>query len=187
MIKTQKTNPRLRIHLLWNLQTDIRRTDKIIWCLQSTILNENAIQFKPVKLRLKIDLVSYPARAEGLLNRIKDGNECIYAALPPTAGYDTRSIFWWSKAGLNLDVSFSLNGFKTKDKAPSLHDTLPIVGREQKGSSLSKGHECERKRKHSHLIFELGLLIPFPLTITVTQISPPCTYKLSNINRIEYN
>ena len=27
-------------------------------------------EFKPVKLRLKIDLVSYPARAEGLVNRI---------------------------------------------------------------------------------------------------------------------
>ena len=26
--------------------------------------------FKPVKLRLKIDLVSYPARAEGLVYRI---------------------------------------------------------------------------------------------------------------------
>ena len=28
-------------------------------------------EFKPVKLRLKIDLVPYPARAEGLINRIK--------------------------------------------------------------------------------------------------------------------
>ena len=27
-------------------------------------------EFKPVKLRLKIDLVSYPARAEGLVNMI---------------------------------------------------------------------------------------------------------------------
>ena len=27
-------------------------------------------EFKPVKLRLKIDLVSYPARAEGLVNSI---------------------------------------------------------------------------------------------------------------------
>ena len=29
-------------------------------------------EFKPVKLRLKIDLVSFPARAEGLVNRMKD-------------------------------------------------------------------------------------------------------------------
>ena len=28
-------------------------------------------EFKPVKLRLKIDLVSYPVRAEGLVNRIR--------------------------------------------------------------------------------------------------------------------
>ena len=27
-------------------------------------------EFKPVKLRLKIDLVSYPARVEGLVNMI---------------------------------------------------------------------------------------------------------------------
>ena len=32
-------------------------------------MKENS-EFKPVKLRLKIDLVSYPARAEGLVNRI---------------------------------------------------------------------------------------------------------------------
>ena len=30
-------------------------------------MKENS-EFKPVKLRLKIDLVSYPARAEGLVN-----------------------------------------------------------------------------------------------------------------------
>ena len=30
-------------------------------------VSENS-EFKPVKLRLKIDLVSYPARAEGLVN-----------------------------------------------------------------------------------------------------------------------
>ena len=29
-------------------------------------------ELKPVKLRLKIDLVSYPARSEGLVNRIKE-------------------------------------------------------------------------------------------------------------------
>ena len=30
----------------------------------------NFSEFKPVKLHLKIDFVSYPARAEGLVNRI---------------------------------------------------------------------------------------------------------------------
>ena len=37
-------------------------------CLKGYLQNS---EFKPVKLRLKIDLVSYPARAEGLVNRIK--------------------------------------------------------------------------------------------------------------------
>ena len=39
------------------------RTKQI--CLWMTIEKENS-EFKPVKLRLKIDPVSYPARAEGL-------------------------------------------------------------------------------------------------------------------------
>ena len=33
---------------------------------EATSLGEGKLRFKPVKLRLKIDLVSYPARAEGL-------------------------------------------------------------------------------------------------------------------------
>ena len=33
---------------------------------EATSLGEVKSEFKPVKLRLKIDLVSYPARAEGL-------------------------------------------------------------------------------------------------------------------------
>ena len=35
------------------------------------VLEKENSEFKPVKLCLKIDLVSYPARAEGLVNRIK--------------------------------------------------------------------------------------------------------------------
>ncbi len=31
-------------------------------------LGQENSEFKPVKLRLKIDLMSYPARAEGLVN-----------------------------------------------------------------------------------------------------------------------
>ena len=33
-------------------------------------LEKENFEFRPVKLRLKIDLVSYPARAEGLVNMI---------------------------------------------------------------------------------------------------------------------
>ena len=44
-------------------------------------------EFKPVKLRLKIDLVSYPARAEGLVNKgshtpFAKGAVDIFLALP---------------------------------------------------------------------------------------------------------
>ena len=31
-------------------------------------------EFKPVKLHLKIDVVSYPAQAEGLVNRVSEHN-----------------------------------------------------------------------------------------------------------------
>ena len=37
---------------------------------EATNLGEGNSEFKPVKLRLKTDLVSYPARAEGLVNMI---------------------------------------------------------------------------------------------------------------------
>ena len=37
---------------------------------EATSQEKENSEFKPVKLCLKIDLVSYPARAEGLVNRI---------------------------------------------------------------------------------------------------------------------
>ena len=41
---------------------------------RTTCLGGGNSEFKPVKLHLKIDLVSYPARAEGLVNRINTNN-----------------------------------------------------------------------------------------------------------------
>ena len=38
--------------------------------MRQLVLEKENSEFKHVKLRLKIDLVSYPARAEGLVNRI---------------------------------------------------------------------------------------------------------------------
>ena len=38
--------------------------------VRQLVLEKEKSEFKPVKLRLKIDLVSYPARAEGLVNMI---------------------------------------------------------------------------------------------------------------------
>ena len=37
--------------------------------MRQLIKEKENSEFKPAKLRLKIDLVSYPARAEGLVNR----------------------------------------------------------------------------------------------------------------------
>ena len=41
--------------------------------VRQLVLEKENSELKPVKLRLKIDLVSYPARAEGLVNMIKYG------------------------------------------------------------------------------------------------------------------
>ena len=38
--------------------------------MRQLVYEKENSEFKPVKLRLKIDLVSYPARAEGLVNSI---------------------------------------------------------------------------------------------------------------------
>ena len=38
---------------------------------EATSLEEGNSEFKPVKLRLKTDLVSYPARAEGLESMVR--------------------------------------------------------------------------------------------------------------------
>ena len=38
--------------------------------MRQLVLEKENSKFKPVKLRLKIDLVSYPARAEGLVNMV---------------------------------------------------------------------------------------------------------------------
>ena len=35
--------------------------------VRQLVLEKENSEFKPVKLRLKVDLVSYPARAEGLV------------------------------------------------------------------------------------------------------------------------
>ena len=39
--------------------------------MKQLVYEKENSDFKPVKLRLKIDLVSYLARAEGLVNRIR--------------------------------------------------------------------------------------------------------------------
>ena len=48
------------------------------------VLEKENSEFKPVKLRLKIDLVSYPARAEGLAYMIMPGVRCSNALVNNT-------------------------------------------------------------------------------------------------------
>ena len=56
---------------LFSLQLWINsRADWVLQFGEATGLGEGKSEFKPVKLRLKIDLVSYHARVEGLVNMI---------------------------------------------------------------------------------------------------------------------
>ena len=48
--------------------------------MSQLVLEKENSEFKPVKLRLKIDLVSYPARMEGLVNMIIQVWRIVYYA-----------------------------------------------------------------------------------------------------------
>ena len=54
--------------------------------MRQLVYEKENSEFKPVKLRLKIDLVSYPARAEGLVNMIVIGCSFTFAR----KGYDNH-------------------------------------------------------------------------------------------------
>ena len=59
---------------LFSLQLWVNgRTDWFLQAWQLVYEKENS-EFKPVKLRLKVDLVSYPAQAERLVNRTNQSN-----------------------------------------------------------------------------------------------------------------
>ena len=56
---------------LFSLQLWVNsKTDRVLQPWWGNSSRRRKTEFKPVKLRLKIDLVLYPARAEGLVNRI---------------------------------------------------------------------------------------------------------------------
>ena len=55
-----------------HLQVSVNsRTDWFVSLSEATSQGEGNSEFKPVKLRYKIDLVSYPARAVGVVNMMK--------------------------------------------------------------------------------------------------------------------
>ena len=53
--------------------------------VRQLVLEKENSELKPVKLRLKIDLVSYPTRAEGLVNMIILHLDCYYIHYVSTA------------------------------------------------------------------------------------------------------
>ena len=55
---------------LFSLQLWVNRHTRFFSLGEATRRKKNS-EFKPVKLRLKFDLVSYPARAEGLVNMVE--------------------------------------------------------------------------------------------------------------------
>ena len=58
----------------------------------------------------------------------------------PQRGCDTRSIFKWSKAGLNSKFSFFVTGCLRKAIKPSLLYLLIAGYREEKDSCFCQGH-----------------------------------------------
>ena len=71
-------------------------------------------EFKPVKLYLKIDLVSYPARAEGLVNRVNKRKQVdvrqLFNQVPQTA--------WVSEFQSEIGCQRSENQLQTEGLGP---------------------------------------------------------------------
>ena len=64
-------------------------------------------EFKPVKLCLKIDLVSYPAQAEGLVNMIKQG----FFVLKRVRMQKFKVIHYWvQKPAFDRNINTSVTG-----------------------------------------------------------------------------
>ena len=68
-------------------------------------------EFKPVKLRLKIDLVSYPARAEGLVNMISNSqpiNQFLFLTLLEDNSIRTDFLDQWKDFSICFLVQISI-------------------------------------------------------------------------------
>ena len=92
-------------------------------------------EFKPVKLRLKIDLVSYPARAEGLVNMI----------------------YTWSAAGNSLQWMGALSRQSATDHSVFLVDVLLADSRCSQKDIGSDGPEKLKILKKRQLGVDFGL------------------------------
>ena len=84
----------------------------------------------------------------------------------PRRGCNRRSIFKWSRAGLNSEFTFSWAGCLTKAKETRLF--FYLVWKEEMDSCLSQGYYRRVKRKRSQPKIELESPVPFSTMITVT-------------------
>ena len=75
------------------------------WVRQLVKEKENS-ELKPVKLRFKIDIVSFPARAEGLVNRL-------WYPLSPELSVKQYNCSCFSRIALVLDWLVGFNGIST--------------------------------------------------------------------------
>ena len=73
-----------------------------------------------------------------LMKRWLSSVECTNPNSLPWAEWDARSIFKWSKAGLNPEFSFSKTGGLTKAKNP-VYSIFAHIWQEEMDSCLSKG------------------------------------------------
>ena len=88
-------------------------------------------------------------------------------------GYDTRSIFKRSLAGLNSEFSFSWTSCLIKAEEPSVSYHLPLAGGRIIGFIPFPRVLVLREMHSVSSGFELVLPCPFPTTITITPRTPP--------------
>ena len=101
-------------------------------------------------------------------NAIRTNYVILFTNPSARAGYDTRSIFKRSLAGLNSEFSFSKTSCLTKAEEPSPSYYLPIAGGRIIGFIPFPRVLvlCEMKPVSSR--YELVSPCPFPTTITIT-------------------
>ena len=79
--------------------------------------------------------MSYPARVEGLVNRIIESFSLYLFTSPLSQKQDMTqgNFFSWNRAGLKSEFLFSYIGHLNKTKEPSLSFYIPISRRGEKG------------------------------------------------------
>ena len=123
-------------------------------CLTTGILEINIVyekensEFKPVKLRLKIDLVSYPARAEGLVNRIRDKYTLTlrnkFDALQEISETPTPSDEYENFVNVHLEAAVECIPTKQRAKSRIPWETLAV---RKKRTDVTTASKCNWRNK----------------------------------------